>query len=682
MAANQQYASLHEPPPLYTVYTQHSNNAESTSYVGVDNEAESQTVYRHHNHRQPAKRVETYADAPLLAETTTTTTSIPRDWPTSPATVRPSTINVVADIIVDVVLLGFSVAFFAFGLLVRRYDQTPTDANPQTTDALLQAAKYGPSVFPILFACVVGRAAHAILIWRLEKGARVGTLDLLAGSTSLTSTVTSQIQMRMVSILGVLLLALWALSPVGGQASFRQLSIGPKESSEPVNYTYMTFGGNIAQYDSSDRTTSFGIINSMLLSTLISPYSTRLSSVDIWGNVKIPLIEPYENGSTPDDEGWYTSNTSNSVYSSLVGLPITGLNGSFIEYSVTVETQYLFLNCPVVYGPWVPIPVNNSAWYTGTGAQMWSYDNATQRLSTPPESMTQPRQFSYQWWNAPTNMTSNCSLTTTYVEATISCGRNAPSSCSVSRLRRSQLPHPPAAYTQLDGSWQGWQQFAQNFVTSATAHPTYATAVSWYLVNPSNPLSVYPNPDFSLADHPTNTVYAERLGQLFNTYWTCINGMHAVPGGLTPTTAYVDGADPSGYYLANVSSSIGARSTSTEVIQCSYNWVVALCLASAVMIIASLVHPVVRYGFTTAPDLMLNISSLAMRDNPHVTLPGGGSGTFLGAADRARLLKRMRVRFGDVDSAGDVGRLAVGSLDRGVGEKENVDYVRKTRLYE
>jgi hypothetical protein len=71
-------------------------------------------------------------------------------------------------------------------------------------------------VFPILFASVLGRAVHAILIWRLENGERIGILDTLAGSTSLTSTFTSQLQLRRITLLGVTLIAVWALSPVGG----------------------------------------------------------------------------------------------------------------------------------------------------------------------------------------------------------------------------------------------------------------------------------------------------------------------------------------------------------------------------------------------------------------------------------------------------------------------------------
>ena len=58
---------------------------------------------------------------------------------------------------------------------------------------------------------------------------------------------------------------------------------------------------------------------------------------------------------------------------------------------------------------------------------------------------------------------------------------------------------------------------------------------------------------------------------------------------------------------------------------------------------------------------MLNISSLAMRDNPYIALPANG--TFMAASDRARMLKSFKVRFGDVEETSDVGRLAIGSLE-------------------
>ena len=76
--------------------------------------------------------------------------------------------------------------------------------------------------------------------------------------------------------------------------------------------------------------------------------------------------------------------------------------------------------------------------------------------------------------------------------------------------------------------------------------------------------------------------------------------------------------------------------------------------------------------------MAMNISSLATRNNPHMSLPQ--TGTYLDASNRARLLYNYEVRLGDADSMADVGSLVIGSLDR--DEVQDVARVRKRRLYE
>jgi hypothetical protein len=136
---------------------------------------------------------------------------VPRGWPTWPSKIPIPFYVSIWSVIVDIALLLFSVAFLAFALIVNHYNQAATVSHPVATERLQSAAKYvqslsplfldivsstfrqGPTVFPLLFASVVGRAVHAILLWRLEKGEHIVILDTLAGSTSLTSTVTSQL---------------------------------------------------------------------------------------------------------------------------------------------------------------------------------------------------------------------------------------------------------------------------------------------------------------------------------------------------------------------------------------------------------------------------------------------------------------------------------------------------------
>lgn len=111
----------------------------------------------------------------------------------------------------------------------------------------------GPTVFPVLFAAVISRATHAVLLWRLKPGERTGVLDILAGSTSLTSTAISQIRLRLVNCLGLSLLLTLLLSPVGGQVSFRQLSLGTRNDVYPSSYTDMAPTSALVGYGVTGR---------------------------------------------------------------------------------------------------------------------------------------------------------------------------------------------------------------------------------------------------------------------------------------------------------------------------------------------------------------------------------------------------------------------------------------------
>ena len=58
---------------------------------------------------------------------------------------------------------------------------------------------------------------------------------------------------------------------------------------------------------------------------------------------------------------------------------------------------------------------------------------------------------------------------------------------------------------------------------------------------------------------------------------------------------------------------------------------------------------------------MLNVSSLATRNNRFITLPGNG--TILDASERAKLLKNVEVRFEDIHEGAPTRQLAVVSYD-------------------
>ncbi|KAK8072680.1 heterokaryon incompatibility protein-domain-containing protein, partial [Apiospora saccharicola] len=97
-----------------------------------------------------------------------------------------------------------------------------------------------PTVFSIMYATIVGRACKSIFAWRLERGANIGTLDLLAGSTSLPSAVVTHATLRLFTVISPALILIWALSPVGSQASLRVAAKSISTTTVPHEYIYMT----------------------------------------------------------------------------------------------------------------------------------------------------------------------------------------------------------------------------------------------------------------------------------------------------------------------------------------------------------------------------------------------------------------------------------------------------------
>lgn len=74
----------------------------------------------------------------------------------------------------------------------------------------------------------------------------------------------------------------------------------------------------------------------------------------------------------------------------------------------------------------------------------------------------------------------------------------------------------------------------------------------------------------------------------------------------------------------------------------------------------------------------MNFSSQVERNNRHVPLPS--SGTHLNAALRFKLLKDLKLGFGDVNAGEETGTLVVGSYGEEAGEIETI--CKGVRLYE
>ncbi|KAK8122630.1 hypothetical protein PG984_011300 [Apiospora sp. TS-2023a] len=495
----------------------------------------------------------------------------------------------------------------------------------------MRTAQIGPTVFPIMYATIVGRACKSIFAWRLERGANIGTLDLLVGSTSLSSAVLTHLTLRLFTIISPALILIWVLSPVGSQAALRVVAISNSTTTTAHEYTYMTQNSSFADHQSADVGTQLAVVQGLIQASILAPASVKASPRDLWGNIKTPMVEEFEqDGLKPTNEGWYSIGDRNTTtYSSLVGMPVLGASSEYSHATFEVETSYWHLDCPVI-SEGLRIP--------GTSYNMTEWQGALNTIGSN----------SSRWRNFGNGSTE----TPRFITYSSINNDDAASPSKTTGCMRSDPPasftpaKPPASWTYLD---QGgvFMYFSNSFGRAIQAHPGEATAMQIYFIDPDNPYNFGNSTQLFKLDKHT---YAVRLAQLLNSYWTAAAGF-----AFTETTG-------------------GSATATIAVIQCNHTWVALLMVASATMIIACLARPVLRL-ITKAPDLDLSISFL-VRDNRYVRLPPVGSAK--DASTTARELKSHRIRYGDVHPSESVGHLAIASTDAGYP----VGPVQRDRYYD
>lgn len=568
-------------------------------------------------------------------------------------------------------------------------------------------------MFPILYASILGRATHTLLLWRLERGEAIGVLDVLASSTSFTSTVASQVQLRSLSAIGVALIAVWALSPIGGQASLRQMGIEMSIQSHPTSFEYMVHSGYGDGFPTAQKTRQpKEYLNVIFNGAIVAPAAVRTTPRDLWGNVKIPMIEHYEKYNKSDTDGWYdTRDGVPSTYTSFIGIPIalaTNASG-YINHTMRMHTPYMYAVCSLNASMSYSDIVSPSYLQADNGTHFENITNVVESgdprfvnmfESTSAGLFTQAERTNVEIGGLKplilkyaTNARSSehdflltCNITGTYVETEIICPRSW--SCAANRVRRSKVDHFQSSWTFLDAHKTNLEMLG-GLMKSSTGEEGFVTLVDRYLSDPAVPLDskrlFYVQKQTSAED------YSIRLGQLLNSYLTASSGLFAITGGINNDTVYRwdekqsfvpdkfrnntaasmawDKTDRTSsfnftgdiYMKAKVWRVEGTRSTFTEVIRANKFWVAVLCVASNVLILASLISPLVKHFLIKGPEVMVNISSLATRNNPYVPLPD--SGFYLEASDRARLLKEVHIRFGDTETENKIGKLVIGSVD-------------------
>jgi hypothetical protein len=531
-----------------------------------------------------------------------------------------------------------------------------------------------------VFSLVVGHTVRQIGSWKLERGTSLGSLEQIMGSVALGSTIITQALLRRPNVLALLLLMTWALSPIGSQSSLQILTVA----------VHPTVSNSTVPYFNTDAVPGFSegdfwngpSLNALFSSSLMAPASIRNSSMDLWGNVKIPDISRLP--SLANSTGWTNIPGHNTTYSSVLGIPLSNLskqgNTTFL-----LESSYIALDCydnvtategfynyttiSEVYQALLNDTLRNGTYYATIGPSHWAPVNTSSLFPMNFErtfsiaidgfyrggtfgtvneyindtSSYEPRALLYQTKYG--GVSAWCPITTKYVESAVEC---AGTDCSVIAIRPSQLKHPNSNLTDL-GFIAAFDDFCRYLMlaSSANLHDGTSSALELYIGNPDlapHAGLIYPNiVGISAGD------LGIRLQQVINTYWYGSYEPVSMMGFLNLNMS--DDTRP----LNLTRNTTGTNTVFNEVYVMHYGWFFALLLATSTMLGAALVGAFFSWRIK-GPDILGHCSTL-LRDTPYVT--GVKAGTTMDGLERARMEGNTRVKLLDVDPDNEVGYIAI-----------------------
>ena len=503
------------------------------------------------------------------------------------------------------------------------------------------------------------------------------------GSQTIGGTVVTHFLLRSFNLFGLGLFILWMLSPIGGQSSLHLLSIEsqPLTTADQLIYLDTNTTTTTSNFDiGADFHWAIPALDTLYNSALSAPGTTKSSSMDLWGNVKIPNLSRLQKSNAANATGWIDVPGGNISYSSLLGVPVLNVPSTEIA-NFTIETSYSDFDCfNITKGQAInttssSISINGSSSNSGfvgpssaplqlamdrflsghAGYGIYGGLGPTigdQSIDLKPQTLL----FQSTTWEAERQSTlAYCSIYQAYVEAAVTCTASS-KSCEVTSLRDSQSSHPATTLNPL--LFQGCFTNLANSLYDASYKPHDGTSTlsELYMIEPETPFA-HPNDDMPLYKLPKAT-FEERLGHLLNTYYIGSLAPESFLGGFATT------------FATNRTTTATAVNT-RRLYVCNYGWLFLFTICTLAMLISAIVG-VILINATLNPDI-LGYCSTMTRDSPYIRLPPGGS--TLGGAARARLLRSLEVRLGDVGTEEGAGHIALATVDRAARVVRDKSYI-------
>ncbi|KAF4997646.1 hypothetical protein FGRMN_3678 [Fusarium graminum] len=447
----------------------------------------------------------------------------------------------------------------------------------------------------------------------------------------------------------------------------------------------------------------------------------RITQQDTRGNARIPFLHMLEGYDSNSPHAWVdVANDTVLPYESLIGVPIRGIPPTREgNASMMVQSSYISLSCePLVNGTsWMQENISRLV-LAGPEAGLgninisfnnWSFFSAPRHneFSFRDEFSLPPIQFDVlddQYLNSngstfnltvgqdrPSKQTllfvtdgspvtnqsqswnmSMCTLSTSYVDAMISCSRPSDYgflSCSTDRVRHTK----------------GLPIKANTTVFSFEKNLSLLSLIPWLLPDPEgsqnnlvnlfirDPTRARPIGEFyrfekyafpASLENISTSVLEARLATVLNTAIRASFEQSIIVGAdeLSPSSrSFVDDTTL-GKVVTPLSDWGNSTGTWMELTNQKYKvnwiWMTIYGISSLAMVVFTIGHVALQCKIRS-PDIFNSVSSLT-RDSPYMVVPDGGS--TLDGIDRIKCLKNGRVIIGDIQRRSGIGKIAFNNL--------------------
>ncbi|KAK4904764.1 hypothetical protein LTR49_025844 [Elasticomyces elasticus] len=523
-----------------------------------------------------------------------------------------------------------------------------------TAAALLSAARFGPTIFLIMFAAIIGRALKATAAFKLERGASVGSLEYLLGSQTVFSAIATLVELRTSRFLALCLIVLWALSPIGSQASSRVVSAESRPTNVSATLQYLDVDSPFTMSGADEGAELGPAVRGVFDSALTSSESSKEAPEDAFSNIKIPMPEVFAGQGAILDDTWYdTSKPMGNSFSSILGLPLFGVASEGSSY-FDLETSYMYTDCSVTLDSSYQSTVQpdfDATNVSGSASFQSNYLTIVYGASHGTNSPLPPVLVVYDTGQKGLT-TATCALTTTFVEASIQySGREC--SCKAARKtvnNRNSTALTVWDYVSSDSPLPALLFFEYFVGATGTVHAGYSDPLEVNIVHPESPYSFFGE----LVDMSDvgDALFSQSFTRTLNTFWIAGIAPFAVTGNFFPTPSQ----QSVGTY--GIASANGLVQSSQTVLHCDMPWLIMLVLTSAVALLAGLatmLFDVLRSG----PDILGHFAS-SLRGQSYARIRHASS--MESGPATARRLKGLKVSLCDVEPYKATGHVAIATL--------------------